>query len=45
MPGSERYFPTLKDVIEEFLTPADWERIFGERSNKKPGREYVEKHT
>src|SRR5439155_15179790 len=31
---SRRYFPSLKDVKRELMTPADWQRIFGEQSNK-----------
>ena len=27
--------PTLKDVMREFLTPAEWERIFGGKSVEK----------
>ena len=32
-PRSVRFFPTLKDVMREFLTPADWERIFNRKSD------------
>ena len=32
-PRSARFFPTLKDVVREFLTPADWERIFNRKSD------------
>ena len=35
MPRSERYFPTLTDVTREFLAPADWEKIFGQKSKER----------
>ena len=32
MPRSERSFPSLKDVMREFLTLSDWLAIFGPKS-------------
>jgi len=29
--------------MREFLTPADWERIFGSKSNRKPGPKFLER--
>jgi len=39
MPRSGRFFPTLKDVMREFLTPKDWERIFGPKSGKSSSQD------
>jgi hypothetical protein len=39
-PRHRRYFPTLKDVMREFLKLADWERILGGEVQQEvePGR-------